>query len=166
MTRLARDSATEVWRPREGALAGAAAASPNGKTICATVRVRTRSTLRCTDVQSRREWTVGEALDVRGAPSWSPDGAWIAMAGRDGDATHVFKIPAQGGQAVRLVDSMSFDPVWSPDGKFILYSGTPRGRSVPVRAVQPDGKPYRSRLGRWLSIGSPTATGFFRAVRA
>lgn len=37
---------------------------------------------------------------------------------------------------------MSFNPVWSPDGKFILYSGTPRGRSVPLRAVAADGKPF------------------------
>jgi Tol biopolymer transport system component len=109
--------------------------------------VRLRSALRCTDVASGREWSVAEALDVRGAPSWSPDGAWIAMAARDGDATHVFKIPMRGGEPVRLVDSMSFDPVWSPDGSFILYSGTPRGRSVPVEAVRPDGKAYPLALG-------------------
>lgn len=140
--RLTRAGATELWRPRDGALAGAAAVSPNGKTICAAVRVRVRAALRCTDVESGREWTIADALDVRGAPSWSPDGAWIAMTARDGDATHVFKIPMRGGEAVRLVDSVSFEPVWSPDGSFILYSGTPRGRSVPVAAVRPDGKPY------------------------
>jgi Tol biopolymer transport system component len=109
--------------------------------------VRLRSALRCTDVASGREWSVAEALDVRGAPSWSPDGAWIAMAARDGDATHVFKIPFGGGAPVRLVDSVSFDPVWSPDGSFILYSGTPRGRSVPVQRVRPDGTPYPLSLG-------------------
>ena len=145
--RLSQGGATELWRPRDGTLAGAAAASPNGKTICAAVRVRVRSTLRCIDVESGREWSVAEALDVRGAPSWSPDGAWIAMTARDGDATHVFKIPVRGGEPVRLVDSVSFDPVWSPDGRFILYSGTPRGRSVPLLSVRPDGTPYQSPLG-------------------
>jgi Tol biopolymer transport system component len=65
------------------------------------------------------------------------------MAARDGDATHVYKIPVSGQQSVRLVDSVSFDPVWSPDGSFILYSGTTRGRSVPVKSVGPDGTPYR-----------------------
>ena len=146
--RLTAGGAAELWRPRDGALAGAAAVSPNGKTVCAAVRVRVRATLRCTDVESGREWTVAETLDVRGAPSWSPDGAWIAMTARDGDATHVFKIPVRGGEAVRLVDSVSFDPVWSPDGRFILYSGTPRGRSVPVEAVRQDGKPYPLPNGR------------------
>jgi Tol biopolymer transport system component len=41
-----------------------------------------------------------------------------------------------------LVDSVSSNPAWSPDGRFILYSGTPRARNVPVRAVTPDGKPF------------------------
>lgn len=145
--RWSRGGASELWRPREGTLAGTAAASPNGKTICAAVRVRLRSALHCTDIESGREWSISETLDVRGAPSWSPDGAWIAMAARDGDATRVFKIPVRGGEPVRLVDSVSFDPVWSPDGSFILYSGTPRGRSVPVEAVRPDGKPYPLPFG-------------------
>ena len=145
--RLSRGDATELWRPRVGTLAGAVAVSPNGKTICAAVRLGLRSALRCADVESHGEWTVAERLDVRGAPSWSPDGAWIAMAARDGDATHVFKIPVSGGQPMRLVDSVSFDPVWSPDGSFILYSGTPRGRSVPVEAVRPDGKRYALPFG-------------------
>jgi Tol biopolymer transport system component len=140
--RFSRGGATELWRPSEGTLSGAAAVSPNGKTICAAVRRRAQSTLRCRDAGSRREWSLAESLDVRGAPSWSPDGAWIVMAAHDGDAPHVFKIPVNGGQPVRLVNSVSFDPVWSPDGAFILYSGTPRGRSVPIESVQPDGTPY------------------------
>jgi Tol biopolymer transport system component len=43
---------------------------------------------------------------------------------------------------VRLVDSVSSSPVWAPNGEFIVYSGTPRARSVPVKAVTPDGEPY------------------------
>jgi Tol biopolymer transport system component len=86
--------------------------------------------------------TLADSLDVRGAPSWSPDGKWIAIAAKDGEAVRTFKIPAEGGAPVRLVDSVSFNPVWSPDGKLILYSGTPRGRSVPLRAVTADGKPF------------------------
>ena len=43
---------------------------------------------------------------------------------------------------MRLVDSVSSNPVWSPDGAIILYSGTPRARSVPVKAVTPDGRPH------------------------
>ena len=79
---------------------------------------------------------------MRGAPSWSPDGKWIAVAAKNGEAVRVFKIQAQGGVPQRLIDSVSSNPVWSPDGKFVLYSGTPRGRSVPLKAVTPEGKPF------------------------
>jgi Tol biopolymer transport system component len=54
----------------------------------------------------------------------------------------VFKVPAGGGPPVRLVSSASSNPVWSPDGTFIIYSGTPRARIVPVKAVTPEGQPY------------------------
>jgi Tol biopolymer transport system component len=54
----------------------------------------------------------------------------------------LYKIPIDGGAPVRLVDSASSNPVWSPDGKFILYSGTPRARSAPLKAITPDGKPF------------------------
>jgi Tol biopolymer transport system component len=85
---------------------------------------------------------LADSLDVRGAPSWSPDGLSIAVAARDGAAVRLFRVSAEGGEAVRLVDSVSSNPVWSPDGRFILYSGTARGRSVPLRAVTPEGKPF------------------------
>jgi Tol biopolymer transport system component len=57
-------------------------------------------------------------------------------------SVRVVKVPVAGGPPVQLVDSVSSNPVWSPDGAFILYSGTPRARSVPLRAVRPDGRPY------------------------
>jgi Tol biopolymer transport system component len=47
-----------------------------------------------------------------------------------------------GGEPVQLVDSASSNPVWSPDGRFILYSGAPRARSVPLLAVTPGGTPF------------------------
>jgi Tol biopolymer transport system component len=64
------------------------------------------------------------------------------VAAREGAGVRVFKVPVNGGEPVRLVDSASSNPVWSPDGRFILYSGAPRARSVPLQAVTPDGAPY------------------------
>src|SRR5262249_46027513 len=43
--RQARGVATEVWKPADGAVVGAAATSPDGRTICVPVRRRNRSTL-------------------------------------------------------------------------------------------------------------------------
>jgi Tol biopolymer transport system component len=139
--RLSAAGATELWKPAEGTVASAAAIAPNGSSVCFVVRQQGQSTLRCTRADGSSGWTLAESLSVRGAPSWSPDGRWITISVRDGAAARVFKIPAGGGTPVRLVDSVSSNPVWSPDGKLILYSGTARGRSVPLRAVSPDGVP-------------------------
>jgi serine/threonine protein kinase/Tol biopolymer transport system component len=139
--RVTAKGPAELWKPNDGAVVGAAAASPDGRRICFAVRRHARSTLHCTAADGTAPRIVAESLDVRGAPSWSPDGKWIAIGARAPEGMRVYKVPVEGRSApVRLVDSVSSNPVWSPDGTFILYSGTARGRSVPVSAVRPDGK--------------------------
>jgi serine/threonine protein kinase/Tol biopolymer transport system component len=134
--------ASEFWKPGEGAaVVGAAAISPDGGRVCFPVRRQGRTTLHCTTAEGTGVRLLAESLDVRGAPSWSPDGKWIAVGAVDGSGVRVFMVPADGGAPIRLVDSASSNPVWSPDGRFILYSGTPRGRSVPLEAVTPDRRP-------------------------
>jgi Tol biopolymer transport system component len=140
--RLAGATARELWKPPQGAVVGAVAVSPDGRRVCFPVRWQGRATLHCTSAEGIAVRPLAESLDVRGTASWSPDGKWIAVGARDGNGVRVFKVPADGGPPVRLVDSVSSNPVWSPDGRFILYSGTPRARSVPLRAVTPDGQPY------------------------
>jgi len=140
--RLSGAKASELWKTDQGAVVGAAAVSPDGRQVCFPVGRRGRSTLYCTTAEGTGARAVAESLDVRGAASWSPDGKWLAVAAREGRGVRVFKIPIAGGPPVRLVDSVSSNPAWSPDGKFILYSGTPRARSVPLKAVTPDGQPY------------------------
>ena len=140
--RLSGTDTSEVWRAADGAVAGAVAVSPDGRRMCVPVRRQGRSTLWCMSPDGTGARALAESLDVRGAPSWSPDGRWIAMSAKEGASVRLFKIPADGGPPVRLVDSVSSNPVWSPNGKFILYSGTPRARSAPLNAVTPDGQPY------------------------
>jgi len=140
--RLSGAAARELWKPNGGAVAAAAAVSPDGAQVCFPVRQGGRATLHCMNADGSGARSIAESLDVRGAASWSPDGKWLAVAAKEGMRVRVFKIPVGGGAAVRLVDSVSSNPVWSPDGTFILYSGTPRARSVPLRAVTPDGQPY------------------------
>ena len=62
-----------------------------------------------------------DALDVRGAASWSPDGKWIAVAANAGTGTYVYKVPVNGGSPVRLTDTASYNPLWSPDGSHLLF---------------------------------------------
>ena len=140
--RLAGGRAREVWKPTQGSVIGAAAVSPDGKRVCFPVREQGRTTLYSANADGTGARIVDGSLDVRGAASWSPDGKWIAVAAKEGLQARVFKIPVEGGAPVRLVDSVSSNPVWSPDGKFIVYSGTSRARSVPLKAVTPDGQPY------------------------
>jgi Tol biopolymer transport system component len=160
--RLSRGVASEVWRLGQGVVAAAAAVSPDGQRVCVPVRRDGRSTLRCAAADGSGARTLAESLDVRGAASWSPDGRWIVVAAADSHAVRVYKVPVDSGLPVRLVDSVSSNPVWSPDGTFIVYSGTPRGRSVPLLAVTPQGTPHPmpplmvDRIGdsyRFLPIG-------------
>jgi Tol biopolymer transport system component len=84
---------------------------------------------------------VAAELDVRGAPAWSPDGQWLAIAAiRDGEP-RLFKIPIGGGTPVPLVKEYSIDPIWSPSGQFLVYSGADVGTTFSVKAVSADGAP-------------------------
>jgi dipeptidyl aminopeptidase/acylaminoacyl peptidase len=140
--RLHGDDAQEVWKPAEGAIIGHAAISPNGQRACSPVQRSGRATLFCWDSGRAGVTPLAEELNVKGGASWSPDGEWLAVAAADSAGVRVFKVPANGGRPVRLIDSVAFNPVWSPDGKFIVYSASPRGRSVSIAAVTPDGTPY------------------------
>lgn len=79
--------------------------------------------------------------DVRDAPSWSPDGKFIAMAASEGDGSRLFKIPVDGAAPVRLLDELSSWPVWSPDGSLVLYAAPLQGAGYTVKGMTPDNHP-------------------------
>ena len=85
--------------------------------------------------------TLADSFDVRGAASWSPDGKWVAVAANQGEGTRLFKIPVDGGPPVRLLDTLSYNPVWSPDGRFIVYSEQQSAGQFEVKAITPDQAP-------------------------
>lgn len=58
------------------------------------------------------------------APSWSPDGQYIAYTSKDSRGnSDIFLMKASGGQPVRLTPNPTYDglPSWSPDGKHIAF---------------------------------------------
>jgi TolB protein len=67
----------------------------------------------------------GGALD----PAWSPDGGWIAYAGRDGYSTELFASRPDGGEPVRLTSdgALNRSPAWSPDGQHLAYLSSATG---------------------------------------
>ena len=78
---------------------------------------------------------------MRGAPAWSPDGQWLAVAANQDGEPQLFKIPVGGGTPVLLVKEYSTDPIWSPSGQFLVYSGADVGTTFSVKAVSADGAP-------------------------
>ena len=131
---------TELWKPEDGAVMSAPSISPDSSQICFSVRRHSRNTLYIMTSQGTHARPLAESLDVRGEASWSPDSRWIAaVAGED---STLYKVPVEGGAPVRILDQFSSNPLWYSDGSFILYAGAQLGRSVPLKAITPDGRPY------------------------
>jgi dipeptidyl aminopeptidase/acylaminoacyl peptidase len=144
---------TELWKGSDGAVAAAPAISRDGSQIAFVVRGEGRGRLHLMASDGTGAHRIAESLDVRGAPSWAPDGKWIGAVATDGDATPLFKIPADGGAPVPLVEGIASNPVWSPDGRFILYSEGRGGALLQLRAVTPDGRAFPLPEIRGLGFG-------------
>jgi len=142
----------ELWRDSEGGVIAAAAVSPDGLRICFSIRRPGRNTLYVMNADGTNARPLAASLDVRDAPSWSPDGKFIAVAADEGEGTRVFKVPVDGAAPVRLVDGLSRLPIWSPDGSLILYSEPFQGPENAIKAVTPEKQPHPiSEL--WLPRG-------------
>lgn len=73
--------------------------------------------------------------DDESSPCWSPDGKWICYAGRQGGVRGLYKVPASGGAAQRIITrgvSSPSEPDWSPDGKWIVFTAQMGGFEICV----------------------------------
>ena len=136
--KLENGAALELWKGSEGGVVAPPAISPDGSQICFSYRNQGRVGLYLMNANGANTRALAESLNVRGAPSWSPDGKWIAVAANEGEGTRIFKIPVNGGPPVRLLDTSAYGPVWSPDGRFILYFESLEGGATPIKAIKPD----------------------------
>ena len=135
----------ELWKGSDGAVPYAPAVSPDGTRICFVVRSQGRARLHSISADGTNLRPIAESLEVRSAPSWSPDGTWIAVAASEGNANPLFKVPVGGGAPVRLLDGLNSvisNPVWSPDGRFILYSDGQGSATVRLQGITPDKRPF------------------------
>jgi Tol biopolymer transport system component len=55
-------------------------------------------------------------------PSWSQDGRWIYFCSNRSGELQIWKVPTEGGQAVRVTKNGGFEAVEAPDGHFLYYS--------------------------------------------
>lgn len=72
---------------------------------------------------------------------WSPDGQSLVFCGSRNGEYDVYKIPATGGEEIRLTDTKGLDdgPEYSPDGKYIYFNSV-RSGSMQIWRMKPDGK--------------------------
>lgn len=133
--------ALEIWRGSQGALSAPAAVSADGQSVAFPLRRNGKQQMQVMAADGTQLRPLTDAVDVRGAASWSPDGKWIVAAGSDATGPGLFKLPVEGGSAVRIATGPFLDPVWSPRGDLIVYCGTQVFTSAPLLAVRPDGTP-------------------------
>jgi Tol biopolymer transport system component len=103
---------------------------------------------------------------------WSPDGQWLVFTGGRSSKFDIYKLPAAGGDEVRLTDAPGLNdgPEFSPDGQFIYFNSSRTGK-MQLWRMKPDGTgqealthdefnnwfPHVSPDGKWLvfvSFGS------------
>jgi Tol biopolymer transport system component len=54
--------------------------------------------------------------------SWSRDGKWIYLASNRSGEYQSWKVPAGGGEAVRVTRKGGFEALESPDGQWVYYT--------------------------------------------
>ncbi len=116
---------------------------------------------------------------------WSPDGKFLVYTGQRNGEFDIYKIPAGGGQEVRLTTAKGLDdgPEFTPDGKYIYFNST-RSGNMQIWRMKPDGSdqelvladeynnwfPHISPDGRWIVLlsfpndVSPTDHPFYKHV--
>ena len=97
---------------------------------------------------------------------WSPDGRWLVYTGQRTNEFDVYKIPAGGGDEIRLTTAPGLDdgPEFTPDGKYIYFNSSRTGR-MQIWRMRPDGSgqeqvtndgfnnwfPHISPDGKWIA---------------
>jgi Tol biopolymer transport system component len=67
------------------------------------------------------------------APSWSPDGKWIAV----GMSGSIWRVDPTTGKAEELTYNRKYhsSPAWSPDGKWIIYTADDGGKTIQLEIL-------------------------------
>ena len=155
--RLRDGQVTEIWKGADGALLETPAVSPDGGRVAIVLRRSGKRQLHVLSSDGAELQPIAEGIDVQGTSCWSPDGKWIITGGSGASGSGLFKIPLDGGAAVRVVAGQALNPVWSPDGSLIVYAGTnvrASLRSLPCTRMEPASNCPRSTCGGWANASA------------
>jgi dipeptidyl aminopeptidase/acylaminoacyl peptidase len=126
-------------------LVGNVELSPDGHRIAYTVVMRDRpgrpySQLLLMDLSKQKSIRIGGDKDSGGRPLFSPDGKWLAFAGKQGDNSGLFMARADGSDVTFLTSwtgtnsplpGTGKEIAWSPDGKQLAFvSATPGAETI------------------------------------
>lgn len=97
---------------------------------------RTHIHLARADGSESRQLTRGEHSAT--APSWSPDGSWIAFISSRTEKSNIWRIPVDGGEAEQVTDVMESVAAfkWSPDGERIAFTMTDPQTDEETRRIE------------------------------
>jgi len=91
---------------------------------------------------------------------WSPNGDTLVFCGERNGEFDVYKIPANGGQEIRLTTTKGLDdgPEYSPDGKYIYFNSV-RSGLMQIWRMRPDGSNQEQvtndEFNNWFAHVSP-----------
>jgi len=129
-----RSGTFEVWvseadgrRPMrlttfDGPFVGMPRWSPDGKRLAFDGRVDGRAVLYRIDAAGGPPTGLTDGTTDALAPSWSRDGRWLYFASNREDGWQIWKMPAQGGEAVRVTPEGGYLGFESMDGKTLYFS--------------------------------------------
>jgi Tol biopolymer transport system component len=136
--KLVNGIGTELWSGPGTRVIGGPAISPDGKSVAFSIRQHEQTMLYVMQADGTNARVVTDALELQGAPTWTPDGQSILSAAEERGVPHLFRIPLDGSAPARFVQEYSVDPAWAPDGRFAVYSGPDIGTTFSVKAVTKD----------------------------
>ena len=143
---MSEGQTAEVIRGADMPLSEPAAVSPDGQQIVVVVSRGGVRRLVIMSADGTNARTLAPSVAIQGtlgqaAADWSPDGSWIVAGGVDKDGPALFKIPANGGEPLRIVSGPADNPAWSPDGSLIAYGGPLVAGQTALTWARPDGTP-------------------------
>jgi dipeptidyl aminopeptidase/acylaminoacyl peptidase len=130
---------------------GSVELSPDGHRIAYTVVMRDRpghpyGQLWVMDLSTQKSVRVGGDKDSGGGPLFSPDGKWLAFAGRQGENSGLFVARADGSDVTFLatwngtngpLPGTGKEVTWSPDGKQLAFVSSTPGTETAQAAGDP-----------------------------